>query len=119
MRRIDFHIHTVASPLDEEFEFNLDSLLTHVGHNSLDAIAITNHNLFDGENFKEICDAVGDDNIFIFGMSAKEVDDLWKSGYNSTYYYNNSKELRSIVATLKKGFVLFIFTSAFEYKLIA
>lgn len=59
MRRIDFHIHTVASPLDEEFEFNLDSLLTHVGHNSLDAIAITNHNLFDGENFKEICDAVG------------------------------------------------------------
>lgn len=57
----------------------------------------------DGANV-EICDAVGDDNIFIFGMSAKEVDDLWKSGYNSTYYYNNSKELRSIIATLKKGF---------------
>ena len=52
----------------------------------------------------EICDAVGEDNIFIFGMSAKEVDELWKQGYNSTYYYNNSKELRSIIATLKRGF---------------
>lgn len=39
----------------------------------------------DGANV-EICDAVGDDNIFIFGMSAKEVDDLWKAGYNSTYF---------------------------------
>ncbi len=57
----------------------------------------------DGANV-EICDAVGDDNIFIFGMSAKEVDDVWKQGYNSTYFYNNSKELRSIIATLKKGF---------------
>ena len=42
----------------------------------------------DGANV-EICDAVGDDNIFIFGMSAKEVDDLWKAGYNSTYFYNS------------------------------
>ena len=57
----------------------------------------------DGANV-EICDAVGEDNIFIFGMSAKEVDELWKQGYNSTYYYNNSKELRSIIATLKRGF---------------
>ena len=46
----------------------------------------------DGANV-EICDAVGDDNIFIFGMSAKEVDDLWKAGYNSTYFYNSNKEL--------------------------
>lgn len=57
----------------------------------------------DGANV-EICDAVGDDNIFIFGMNAKEVDELWKTGYNSTYYYNNNKELRAIIATLKKGF---------------
>ena len=57
----------------------------------------------DGANV-EICDAVGDDNIFIFGMSAKEVDDLWRQGYSSTYYYNNSKELRGIINTLRRGF---------------
>lgn len=57
----------------------------------------------DGANV-EICDAVGDDNIFIFGMTSKEVDELWKTGYNSTYYYNNNSEIRKIIASLKKGF---------------
>ncbi len=57
----------------------------------------------DGANV-EICDAVGNENIFIFGMSAKEVDELWRAGYNSTYFYNNNKDLRGIIATLKKGF---------------
>ncbi len=58
----------------------------------------------DGANV-EICDAVGDENIFIFGMSAKEVDEVWKKGYNSTYFYNNNKDLRNVINTLKKGFV--------------
>ena len=57
----------------------------------------------DGANV-EICDAVGEENCFIFGMVSKEVDEVWKKGYNSTYFYNNSKILRSIIATLKKGF---------------
>ena len=57
----------------------------------------------DGANV-EICDSVGNDNIFIFGMTTKEVDDLWAKGYNSTYYYNNSMELRKIIDRLKKGF---------------
>ena len=57
----------------------------------------------DGANV-EICEAVGDDNIFIFGMTTPEVNDLWKKGYNSTYYYNNNKEIRDIIATLKVGF---------------
>lgn len=57
----------------------------------------------DGANV-EICDAVGDDNIFIFGMTTKEVDELWKEGYNSTYYFNNNIEIRQIIESLKKGF---------------
>lgn len=57
----------------------------------------------DGANV-EICDAVGEDNIFIFGMTTKEVDELWKNGYNSTYYYNNNSDIRKIIASLKKGF---------------
>ncbi len=57
----------------------------------------------DGANV-EICDAVGDDNIFIFGLTAPEVNDLWKAGYNSTYYYNNNREIREVIGALKKGF---------------
>lgn len=57
----------------------------------------------DGANV-EICDAVGDDNIFIFGMTTKEVDELWKEGYNSTYYFNNNIEIRQIIEALKHGF---------------
>ena len=72
----------------------------------------------DGANV-EICDAVGDDNIFIFGMNAKEVDELWKSGYNSTYFYNNNKELRGIIATLKRGFAGKSFENIANYLLRA
>ena len=57
----------------------------------------------DGANV-EICEAVGNDNIFIFGMTSPEVSDLWQRGYNSTYYYNNNKDIRDIIATLKVGF---------------
>ena len=57
----------------------------------------------DGANV-EICDSVGVDNIFIFGMSSREVDAEWGKGYNSTYYYNNNLEIREIIETLKRGF---------------
>lgn len=70
----------------------------------------------DGANV-EICDSVGNDNIFIFGMSAKEVDDLWKSGYSSTYFYNNSMSLRKIVERLKKGFAGKTFENIVSYLL--
>ncbi|MBQ8293581.1 MAG: glycogen/starch/alpha-glucan phosphorylase [Bacilli bacterium] len=57
----------------------------------------------DGANV-EIYDAVGKDNIFIFGMTATEAGELWRKGYNSTYYYNNSKDLHDIINRLRKGF---------------
>ena len=70
----------------------------------------------DGANV-EICDAVGEDNIFIFGMSTKEVDDLWKKGYNSTYFYNNNKIIREVIATLRKGFAGKSFNNIADYLL--
>ncbi len=70
----------------------------------------------DGANV-EICDAVGEDNIFIFGMSTKEVDDLWKKGYNSTYFYNNNKVIREVIATLRKGFAGKSFNNIADYLL--
>ncbi len=57
----------------------------------------------DGANV-EIREAVGDDNIYIFGLKTDEVDELWKRGYNSSLYYQSSERLRSAVDALDTGF---------------
>lgn len=56
----------------------------------------------DGANV-EIAQAVGDENIFIFGLKANEVESLWKS-YNSTFYYNESEKLQRAITALREGF---------------
>lgn len=56
----------------------------------------------DGANV-EIYDAVGPENILIFGMSTPEVNELKKSGYNPQNYYNNNSELNSIINFINKG----------------
>ena len=58
MKKIDFHIHTVSTTSDASFEFSLDKLQQYVDSAHLDAIAITNHNLFDRRQFDLICDAL-------------------------------------------------------------
>ncbi|MGN0519892.1 MAG: glycogen/starch/alpha-glucan phosphorylase [Candidatus Fimenecus sp.] len=50
----------------------------------------------DGANV-EIYDAVGDDNIFIFGMSTPEVEEMKRRGYNPQNYYNNNAELHNTI----------------------
>ena len=58
----------------------------------------------DGANV-EIKDLVGDDNIVIFGMNAKEVTDLYaKGGYNPMEYYNNDPRIKQIIDQLTNGF---------------
>ncbi len=57
----------------------------------------------DGANV-EMAKAVGDENIFIFGLKANEVDDVWRSGYSSSKYYNESPRLRRIIEALIIGF---------------
>jgi starch phosphorylase len=57
----------------------------------------------DGANV-EMAQAVGDDNIFIFGLKSNEVDEIWHSGYSSSKYYNESPRLRRIIEALILGF---------------
>ncbi len=57
----------------------------------------------DGANV-EMVQAVGEDNIFIFGHKSNEVDDIWRSGYSSSKYYNESPRLRRIIEALIIGF---------------
>lgn len=56
----------------------------------------------DGANV-EIYDAVGKDNILIFGMTTPEVNDLKRSGYVPRNYYNNNAEIHDIIEFINKG----------------
>ena len=49
----------------------------------------------DGANV-EMAEEMGDDNIFIFGMTVADVDALQAKGYNAMDYYNNDKELKQV-----------------------
>lgn len=57
----------------------------------------------DGANV-EMSEVVGDDNIFIFGLHADEVEDMWAKGYNASQYYNRDIKLRRITESLVRGF---------------
>lgn len=64
MKKIDFHVHTKTTKLDENtFEFDLDVLSNYINNLSIDAIAITNHNIFDKEQYDEISKNL---NIIVF-----------------------------------------------------
>ncbi|MCR5485654.1 MAG: glycogen/starch/alpha-glucan phosphorylase [Clostridiales bacterium] len=56
----------------------------------------------DGANV-EIFDAVGKDNIIIFGMNSDEVTNLRRIGYCPSNYYNNNNELRRVIDFISRG----------------
>ncbi len=55
----------------------------------------------DGANI-EIHDAVGEENIVIFGMRTPEVNEL-KPNYNPHTYYENNAEIRKVIDFISKG----------------
>ena len=56
----------------------------------------------DGANV-EIHEAVGDDNIMIFGMSTPDVNNLKRDGYSPMNYYQNSPELKKVIDFINAG----------------
>ena len=56
----------------------------------------------DGANV-EINEAVTDDNMFLFGMTTPEVNELKKSGYQPINYFNNNAELRRVIEFIQAG----------------
>jgi starch phosphorylase len=56
----------------------------------------------DGANV-EIYDAVGEDNIFIFGMNTPEVEQLKNNGYNPIQYLNNNEVLKNAIEFIGHG----------------
>ena len=71
----------------------------------------------DGANV-EMLDAVGEDNMYIFGLTSAEVDDLWLKGYNCAEFYTNNEKLRRIINALHIGFAGESFSEIANYLLM-
>ena len=56
----------------------------------------------DGANI-EIFDAVGKDNIFIFGMNTEEVNALYRTGYHPHSLYDSDPEIREVLDFIRGG----------------
>ena len=56
----------------------------------------------DGANI-EICESVGEENMFIFGLRKDEVLDLQRNGYNAMYYYQQNAWLSRILNSIQNG----------------
>ncbi len=56
----------------------------------------------DGANV-EIHEAVGDENMILFGMTTPEVTELKRSGYQPINYFNNNAELRRVIEFVQQG----------------
>lgn len=70
----------------------------------------------DGANV-EMAERAGEENIFIFGLKAEEVKDIWANGYNSSFYYNRDADMRKIIESLIVGFNGFSFSEIANYLL--
>jgi starch phosphorylase len=56
----------------------------------------------DGANI-EIREEAGEENFFLFGLTAPEISDLQKTGYNPRNYYDKSPLLREVLDGLRDG----------------
>lgn len=57
----------------------------------------------DGANV-EMAEEMGSENIFIFGMTVDEVEELKKTGYDAMIYYNKLPELKQVIDQIQGGF---------------
>lgn len=54
MKKIDLHTHTISTVSDYDFTFDLTKVTEYVEKLKIDALAITNHNIFDLKQYYEI-----------------------------------------------------------------
>lgn len=54
MKKIDLHTHTISTVSDYDFTFDLTKVTEYVEKLKIDALAITNHNVFDLKQYYEI-----------------------------------------------------------------
>ncbi|HZY25981.1 MAG TPA: glycogen/starch/alpha-glucan phosphorylase, partial [Bacteroidales bacterium] len=56
----------------------------------------------DGANV-EIREEVGEENFFLFGLTAAQVEESKRNGYNPHFLYDHNEELREVINTINSG----------------
>lgn len=68
----------------------------------------------DGANV-EMLEECGEDNIFIFGLTTEEVNNMWTRGYSAAEYYHHNMRLRHVIDSLHTGFNGESFSGMYDY----
>ena len=68
MKKLDLHIHTIPTISDSPFSFSMNKLKEYVKALSIDGIAITNHNQFDIDQYREIQSELSDRCVTLPGV---------------------------------------------------
>ena len=93
MKKLDLHIHTIQTLSDRAFSFSVDKLKEYVKSLNIDGIAITNHNSFDLEQYKEIRDELSDLCVVLPGVEIN----VGKNGFGHFLDADNTmKEIHDI-----------------------
>jgi hypothetical protein len=94
MKKIDLHVHTISTISDRDFTFCMDTLKRYVTDANLDAIAITNHNMFDAQQFRALKELL---QIAVFPGIEINLDDghilLMSDGSNVEDFESRSNEV--------------------------
>ncbi|WP_288462543.1 histidinol-phosphatase [uncultured Chryseobacterium sp.] len=58
MKKIDLHTHTISTVSDSDFTFDISKVIDYVEKLEIDALAITNHNVFDIKQYYQIKNSI-------------------------------------------------------------
>jgi hypothetical protein len=58
MKKLDLHVHTMVTKSDKYFDFSLESLKQYICNLRINGIAITNHNMFNYQQYSDIRDVL-------------------------------------------------------------
>ena len=68
MKKLDLHVHTQSTMSDISFVFSMESLRKYVTTSHIDGIAITNHNLFNKNQYFEIRENMPEQCVILPGI---------------------------------------------------
>lgn len=103
MKKCDLHIHTISTASDSNFMFSIEALADYTSQMHIDVIAITNHNIFDPHQFRDIVTRLGNDITVFPGIEIN-----LEGGHILLIASNNSSELDDFTSKCKQVSALII-----------